>query len=51
MANEKDVKVVKLEQRIEVIGTGKYDMLKDVKYMVHPILAEKLVKKGAVTKK
>lgn len=40
-------KVVKLDEKVKVFGTGKYAMLADKEYNVHPLNAEKLVKKGA----
>ena len=49
MAKEKE-EIVKLEQKVEVTGTGKYSMQKGVKYNVHPLMAAKLIKKGAATK-
>lgn len=49
MAKE-ELKTVKLEEKVEVIGTGKYAMLEGVKYKVHPLMADKLVKKGAAKK-
>lgn len=48
MGNEK---VVDLRDKTEVIGTGKYAMEKGKTYIVHPLLADTLIKKGAVTKK
>ena len=39
--------VVKLEEKVEVVGTGKYAMVLNKKYQVHPIMAKKLVGKGA----
>ena len=40
-------KVVKLDEKVKVIGTGKYKMLDGKEYLVHPLNAEKLIKKGA----
>lgn len=42
-------KTINLQDKVEVIGTGKYAMLAGKKYSVHPINAGKLVKKGAAT--
>ena len=40
-------KTINLQDKVEVTGTGKYAMVADKKYSVHPIMAAKLVKKGA----
>ena len=45
MAEEKG-KVVKLEEKTVVYGTGKSYMKRNKEYKVHPILAEKLSKSG-----
>lgn len=42
-------KTINLQDKVEAIGTGKYAMVADKKYSVHPIVAGKLVKKGAAT--
>ena len=42
-------KVINLQEKVEVIGTGKYSMTANKKYLVHPVMAAKLVKKGAAT--
>jgi hypothetical protein len=39
--------IVKLNEKVEVVGSGKYMMTLNKKYMVHPLLAQKLVAKGA----
>lgn len=39
--------LVKLNEKIEVIGSGKYMMKLNKKYMVHPLVAQTLVAKGA----
>lgn len=46
MATKKDV-LVKLDEKVEVIGTGKYGLTINKKYTVHPIMAKRLVAKGA----
>jgi hypothetical protein len=49
MANEKKIK---LNERVEVTGTGKVPTLpKGKKVSVHPELADKLVKAGKAVKK
>ena len=40
-------KTINLQDKVEVTGTGKYAMVANKKYSVHPIMAAKLVKKGA----
>ena len=47
---KKGLEVVKLEEKVSVIGTGKYSMQKGKKYDVHPIQAKKLIEKGAAEK-
>lgn len=42
-------KTINLQDKVEVIGTGKYSMVANKKYKVHPIMAANLVKKGAAT--
>lgn len=42
-------KTINLQDKVEVIGTGKYAMAANKKYLVHPIMAGTLVKKGAAT--
>jgi len=39
--------LVKLNDKVEVIGSGKYMMKLNKKYMVHPLVAQTLVAKGA----
>lgn len=43
----KKEQLVKLNEKIEVIGTGKYAMKLNKKYMVHPLTAKTLIAKGA----
>lgn len=43
----KKEEVISLNETVEVIGTGKFDMQKDKRYQVHPVLAKKLIAKGA----
>ncbi|MDR0692443.1 MAG: hypothetical protein LBF69_05340 [Prevotellaceae bacterium] len=45
-------KKIKLNERVEVVGTGKVSTFpKGKKFSVHTELAEKLVKSGKATKK
>lgn len=51
MAEKKASKNVDLKEIVTIVGTGKYGLIKDAEYKVHPIQAEGLIKKGAATEK
>jgi len=43
----KKEQLVKLNEKVEVVGTGKYAMKLNKKYMVHPLTSKTLIAKGA----